>query len=195
MKAKKVRWTAKALLRKGIPMVLIPGLLAALALGWKGDILEKASQYTSIKQIFPYTGVVSAVDDGDTFTLKNGVRVRLIGINAPDRGAAGYTEAKDYLTSQISQRFVYLEYDRYMDDKYGRVLAWAWVGCEGRPIFLPSDYMHKTYNTSNEGLTENPKGCKKGRLVNEEMVDSGFAKAVTYKERGELKYEMRLGAN
>src|SRR3989344_204173 len=93
MKSKKVRWTAKALLRKGIPIVLIPGLLAALALGWKGDILEKTSQYTSIKKIFPYTGVVSAVDDGDTFTLKNGVRVRLVGINAPDRGAAGYTEA------------------------------------------------------------------------------------------------------
>ena len=194
MKSKKVRWTAKALLRKGIPIVLIPGLLAALALGWKGDILEKTSQYTSIKKIFPYTGVVSAVDDGDTFTLKNGVRVRLVGINAPDRGATGYTEAKEYLTRQISQRFVYLEYDRYMDDKYGRVLAWVWMDCEAKPKFLPADYMHKSGNASREGLTENPKGCKKGRLVNEELVSSGFAKAVRYKERGELKYEQRLFA-
>ena len=52
--------------------------------------------------------------------------------------------------------------------------------------------MHQSGNASREGLTENPKGCKKGRLVNEEMVSSGFASAVRYKERGELKYEMRL---
>ncbi len=44
-----------------------------------------------------------------------------------------------------------------------------------------------------EGLKENPEGCKKGKLINEEMVRKRLASAETYKERGELKYEGRIG--
>ena len=105
------------------------------------------------------------------------------------------TEAREALTSLISNKRVYLEYDRYQDDKYGRVLAWVWVDCEREPTFLPADYIHLTYNSSREGLKENPEGCKKGKLANEEMVRKRLASAETYKERGELKYEGRLGGN
>ena len=74
-----------------------------------------------------------------------------------------------------------------------------WRGCgwtvSGDPTFLPADYMHLTYNTSREGLKENPDGCKKGKLVNEEMVRQGLASTERYKERGELKYEERLEEN
>jgi endonuclease YncB( thermonuclease family) len=87
---------------------------------------------------------------------------------------------------------VYLEYDRYQDDKYGRVLAWVWVGCEGTPRFLPPDYMHKSNNASNPGLMNNPPGCAHGMLVNEEMVRGGYARVVVYEDRGELKYQQRL---
>jgi hypothetical protein len=52
--------------------------------------------------------------------------------------------------------------------------------------------MHKSNNESNEGLIENPEGCKKGKLVNEELVTLHFAEPVVYKDRGELKYEKRL---
>jgi len=52
--------------------------------------------------------------------------------------------------------------------------------------------LHLTYNSSRPGLTENPEGCKKGKLVNEEMVQQGLASVERYKERGELKYEARL---
>jgi len=70
-------------------------------------------------------------------------------------------------------------------------LAWVWVGCQN-PKFLPADYMHLTYNRSREGLKENPEGCKKGKLVQEEMVRTGLAGVEVYKDRGELKYEKRL---
>jgi len=116
----------------------------------------------------------------------------MIGINAPDRGDAKYTGSKENLSKLLEGERVYLEYDRYQDDKYGRILAWVWINCETTPTFLPADYMHLTYNTSKPGLTENPKGCKQGTLVNETMVDGGFAQAVRYKDRGELKYESRL---
>ncbi len=192
MPVTKRSWDRKRLLAFGIPAVLIPGLAAAMMLGWNPTMLESVKNYHAIKTIFPSNGVVAHVTDGDTFELHNGVGVRMIGINAPDRGEKLFTEATQFLTLEIQGKTVYLEYDRYQDDKYGRILAWVWTGCEKIPAFLPSDYMHLTYNSSREGLTENPEGCKKGTLVNEEMVKQGLASFTRYKERGELKYESRI---
>lgn len=186
------RWTRRRLLALGVPAVLIPGLLIAMALGWKPTELARVKNYHEIKTIFPSNGVISHVTDGDTFELQNGVGVRLIGIDAPNRGEAKWEEAREALTTLIAGKRVYLEYDRYQDDKYGRALAWVWVGCEREPTFLPPDYMHLTYNRSREGLKENPEGCKEGKLVNEEMVRKDLASAERYKERGELKYEKRI---
>jgi hypothetical protein len=87
---------------------------------------------------------------------------------------------------------IWLEYDRYQDDPFVRLLAWVWIDCEGKPEFLPYDYMRLTYNKSREGLKENPKGCQKGKLVNEEMVRERLARFEVFKERGELKYQKRL---
>ncbi|MEK7141218.1 MAG: thermonuclease family protein [Patescibacteria group bacterium] len=195
MAKKKSRWTRKRLIALGVPAVLIPGLLIAMALGWNLTKLGEVNDYNQIKTIFPVSGMVAEVADGDTFSLQNGVGVRLIGIDAPNRGEGKWEQAREALIGLISDKRVYLEYDRYQDDKYGRVLAWIWVDCESEPTFLPSDYMHLTYNSSREGLKENPEGCKKGMLVNEEMVKIGLASSEKYKERGELKYEGRLGGN
>jgi len=189
---KKSPLTRKNLLKKRIPYILIPGLLLASALGWKTGALDKIKNYYQLKAFFPASEYVSRVEDGDTFILKSGVRVRLMGIDAPDRGQKNYSEAINELTKEISNKKVFLEYDRYQDDKYSRVLAWVWIGCESTPKFLPANYMHKSRNESNVGLTENPDGCKKGKLVNEELVKANFAEIVSYTDRGELKYEQRL---
>lgn len=191
-KKKEEKWTGKRLAAIGIPAVLIPGILLALSLGWNPTNLIKNQNYYHNTSVFPSNGVVTSVSDGDTFTLQNGRSVRLIGINAPDRGDAKYAVSKEQLSKLLTGKRVYLEYDRYQDDKYGRVLAWVWIDCEDTPTFLPADYMHLTYNTSKPGLIDNPNGCKKGTLVNEAMVDDGLAQAVSYKDRGELKYEKRL---
>lgn len=183
---------AKSLLKKGVPYILIPGILLAGALGWKNNNFDKIKNYYQMKQVFPDNGIVASVQDGDTFSLKNGVKVRLIGINAPDRGKKKYKEAKEELEKEVLKKKVYLEYDSYQDDKYGRVLAWVWVKCERKPKFLPPDYMRKEGKKSKEGLINNPVGCKKGKLVNEELIKDGFAEVVFYKDRGELKYQKRL---
>jgi len=164
----------------------------AAALGWKTGALDKIQNYYQMKALFPSSGIVSQVEDGDTLTLKSGVKVRLIGIDSPDRGEKNYDLVRNNLTSMVNDHKIYLEYDRYQDDKFGRVLAWVWVDCESTPQFLPADYMHKSGNESNAGLTENPKGCKKGKLINEELVKKGYAEVVSYADRGELKYESRI---
>lgn len=184
--------TRKWLLGLGVPAVLIPGLLIAMALGWNPTKLTTVNNYHAITSIFPTNGIVATVIDGDTFELTNGVLVRLIGIDAPNRGENKWETARVALTTLTLDKRVYLEYDRYQNDKYGRILAWVWVGCEKEPTFLPADYMHLTFNSSRPGLTDNPKGCETGKLANEEMVKQGLASAARYKDRGELKYEKRL---
>lgn len=183
----KKKLTTRWLRKIGVKEVLIPGMIVAAALGWTGWKNLGPDTYKN-KQVFPDSGIVRVITDGDTFELQNGVRVRAVGINAP----ANDDKSKNGLVNLIRDKRVWLEYDRYQDDKYGRVLAWVWVGCEASPKFLPADYMHLTFNRSREGLMENPEGCKKGKLVQEEMVQSGLAKVEVYKDRGKLKYEKRL---
>jgi endonuclease YncB( thermonuclease family) len=204
---RKARPDKKRLLKMGVPGVLIPGIILAASLGWMGW-KKLGPDYYANKQIFPETGVVVVVEDGDTFeiqtsnnkftnqiqnsNIENTITVRLVGVNAPDRGDVNYEKSAESLRKLIFNKKVWLEYDRYQDDKYGRILAWVWTGCEATPIFLPADYMHKSKRESNPGLSQNPKGCLKGKLVQEELLKLGVVKTVTYQDRGDLKYEGRL---
>ncbi|MBC7328267.1 thermonuclease family protein, partial [bacterium] len=78
-------------------------------------------------------GDVARVIDGDTFVLKSGQHVRLIGINAPELhhpvlGEEPYgKEAKEHLEKLIKGKKVRLEFDVQKYDKYGRLLAYVYV--------------------------------------------------------------------
>src|SRR5438128_7559823 len=57
-----------------------------------------------------YLGKVLAVSDGDTFTMEADgakVRVRICGIDAPERGQAGYGQAAGVLSSMIEGKTVH----------------------------------------------------------------------------------------
>lgn len=73
-------------------------------------------------------GVVINVIDGDTITLlektpeqKRTWRVRLEGIDTPERGQNGYEGAKEYLEKLIWGETVTIQYTRH--DRYGRILG------------------------------------------------------------------------
>lgn len=161
--------TSKFLQKLKIPKVLIPGLIIASALGWTGwQQLKNIKNYYQIRQIFPVKTTVKEVIDGDTIVINNGLTVRLLGIDAPNRGQTGYSEATATLNSLISQKELSLEYDTYQDDKFGRILAYIWIKC--------SDEI-KLY-------------CHEDKaLVNEIMLKQGFAKKVIYQDRKKLKYD------
>lgn len=184
------RWTRERLLKQGVPLALIPGILAAIAMGWKTGQLS--GKFSELEVIFSKTAVEEAVTDGDSFFLPNGFGVWLMGIDAPERGEEGFDEAKNKLERMIKNKKIYLEYDRDLVEHFGRLLAWVWVGCEAEPKFLPADYMYKNKSASKPGLTENPPGCKEGKLVNEVMLDSGLAEIDFNPKRGEMKYKGRL---
>lgn len=73
---------------------------------------------------------VIRVIDGDTIEIENKTSVRLLGINTPERGERYYYEAKSFLESKILKKEVMLKFvgDRY--DKYGRLLAYVFLGKE-----------------------------------------------------------------
>lgn len=73
------------------------------------------------------TTIVSRVVDGDTICLQNGLYVRLIGVNAPEKDEIGSLSAKEKLEQLVLGKSVKLVYEAEKQDKYGRELADVYV--------------------------------------------------------------------
>ncbi len=71
--------------------------------------------------------IVARVIDGDTFELKGGDRVRLLGIDTPEKDEPYYDEAKQEMTRLSLGKTVRLEYVNNRRDHYGRLLGYAFV--------------------------------------------------------------------
>jgi len=65
---------------------------------------------------------VTNIVDGDTVDLGSGVRVRLKGINTPEKGKPYFEQAKDFLQNQVLNKTIELE--SFEIDKYGRTLGY-----------------------------------------------------------------------
>ncbi|ATI02739.1 MULTISPECIES: thermonuclease family protein [Cycloclasticus] len=112
----------------------------------KKDIISRAFSVVSIRQftfvtfLLLYLVACSTVQagsllkvinviDGDTVVLKNGLTVRLLGINTPEMGykgraiEAGAVAAKKALKKWVLNKMVLVEYDVEQKDRYGRILA------------------------------------------------------------------------
>jgi micrococcal nuclease len=81
---------------------------------------------------------LTSVHDGDTLRLKDGRRVRVIGINAPEEASQGRpAEALAASATQFARRFlgreISLVYGREGKDRYGRILAHVYSK-EGRNL-------------------------------------------------------------
>jgi micrococcal nuclease len=81
--------------------------------------------------------VVARVVDGDTVIVRErtgDVRVRLIGVDAPESVKPGTPvqcfaiAASTYTKTALTDTLVRLEYDVERYDRYGRTLAYVWVG-------------------------------------------------------------------
>lgn len=101
--------------RLAIPAMLVLALVAC------------NSRQAALRPLWRVTRVV----DGDTLiAVRDDVqeRVRLIGIDAPERGRPGADAATAWLAGEVLGRDVYFEYevDRPTRDRYGRLLAYVY---------------------------------------------------------------------
>ena len=71
------------------------------------------------------TGRVVRISDGDTLVVLDANnaqhKIRLTGIDAPERGQAFGTKSKDHLSDSVAGKFVVVEYDKR--DRYKRILG------------------------------------------------------------------------
>jgi micrococcal nuclease len=108
-------------------------LLALLVLVLTAAVLTAVAQ-PARQAAFTLRGTVSYVVDGDTLAVRldNGrrERVRLIGIDTPERGGCLSARATGQARRLAHNRRVVLRGDATQDtrDRYGRLLAYAWVG-------------------------------------------------------------------
>jgi endonuclease YncB( thermonuclease family) len=70
---------------------------------------------------------VKQVYDGDTILLEDGRRVRYLGVNAPEHQEPFYLKAKRFNEALVAGREIRLEFDQERADRYGRLLAYAYV--------------------------------------------------------------------
>src|SRR3989338_8519092 len=71
--------------------------------------------------------IVTNVIDGDTIVISGGERVRLLGIDTPEKGEFFYKEGKARLEELIENKNVTLEKEGDNKDKYGRLLRYIFL--------------------------------------------------------------------
>lgn len=90
---------------------------------------------------------VERVIDGDTFKLKNGETVRLIGIDTPETVHLNKPverfgkEASEYAKKLLEGEIVELEYDQQRRDKYNRILAYVFL----EDLFVNAELIKQGY--------------------------------------------------
>ncbi len=108
--------------------------------------------YPELSDRTPEEAIVARVVDGDTFETKTGSKVRLVGVNTPEKyGKVEFygVEASAYTKQRLEGKAVYMFKDVSETDRYGRLL---------RFVFIKGD----------------------SKMYNEQLLREGYANVMTY---------------
>jgi endonuclease YncB( thermonuclease family) len=106
----------------------------------------------------PYRPVVVDVIDGDTIDLEDGQRVRLIGIDTPEKGQCNYARAADRLSSLVAGRPVKLIAGARTDkDRYGRLLRYVEYQTKDVGLVLIDEGLARPRYDSTDGYGHHPR--------------------------------------
>lgn len=78
-----------------------------------------------------FSGKVVGISDGDTITVlheNTPQKIRILGVDCPEKTQPFGTKAKDFAASIIFTETVYVDYDKR--DRYGRILGNVFIGGE-----------------------------------------------------------------
>lgn len=101
-------------------------ILSLLSVGVRAQ-LPAAKTRTESKQSSVDTATVIDVLDGDTFVLSNTTRIRLIGVDTPEKGEPFADVARAFADSVLRNRKVRIELDRLREDRYERTLGYLFL--------------------------------------------------------------------
>ncbi len=91
------------------------------------------------------TGIVSTLIDGSSFQLGSGETIKLASIDTPNSGQPGFLESKNYLTTLIKGKTVYLDIGvAAITDQQGKLLSVVYL-----------DYNSTHYENVNMAMIQN----------------------------------------
>jgi micrococcal nuclease len=105
----------------------------------------KPSDTGSIVPAGPEAVLVTRVIDGDTIEVAGGKIVRLLGIDADEKGDRCYQTAKTRLEELVLGKTVILEASESDTDRYGRSLRYVFVGSQNTSLALLSEGLAVAY--------------------------------------------------
>ena len=82
--------------------------------------------------------LISSVIDGDTFKIEDGQKVRLLTIDAPEKGECYYSESRQALKDLIEGQQVRLDKDISEKDKYDRLLRHVVLPARADSSYFPN---------------------------------------------------------
>ena len=94
------------------------------------DLASIYERYPELSGQTPEEAVVARIVDGDTFETKTGSKVRLIGVNTPEKyGKVEFygVEASEYTQRRLAGKAVYMFKDVSETDRYGRLLRFVFI--------------------------------------------------------------------
>ena len=104
------------------------------------------------------SGIVTHVVDGDTVDVDGVGRIRVIGIDTPERGACGYESATQAMSVLVLGRPVTLVPGATDDmDRYGRLLRYVDVGARDAGLSLIADGWAIARYDSRDGYGRHPR--------------------------------------
>lgn len=135
-------------------LVALTGLLLVAACG--GPTVEAANEVPLQAPPPPLT--VVEVTDADTFKLSDGSTVRVLGIDAPERGACGFEEANAFARVQVLNKVVEVSADPTQDDvdRWGRALRYVNVGPVDASVAITRAGWAKNYVYNNVPVQRAP---------------------------------------
>ena len=103
--------------------------------------------------------VVTQVVDGDTVVIDSGKRVRLIGVDTPERDTCGFAAATAAMRRMVEERTVVLvNPDSVQDlDTYGRLLRFVDVGGRDAGLAQIRSGLGTARYDSRDGYDEHPR--------------------------------------
>jgi len=123
------------------------------------------------------TKLVTKIIDGDTFLIEGGYSVRILGIDADEKGYPCYEAAKERLEELILNKKVKLEKEKENFDQYCRYLRYVFVDGQNVPLelvkeglavarFSPEDTKYREeISLAEKEARENKIGCKWGSVA------------------------------